>query len=167
MICFKRSQDSARRHDEAETELRLCEERSDEADSTPKVNVISKQLKKFSITYIIILILLTILPINGTSSTLNNTYTFNIRWDYIIHALVYIPLIPLLSFYKQSSRPIASSKTLAIILISIFIAITLESIQYIIPWRTFNINDMFSNVLGVGIGFVLMKLFERIIYERN
>ena len=103
------------------------------------------------------MLLLSTLPINGTNSILNNTYTLNVRWDYLVHALVYIPLVPLLSFNKGKQR------TIKIILLSIILAIFLEAIQYIIPWRTFNINDLFSNVLGVGIGFVLMK----IVFKQN
>ena len=112
-------------------------------------------LKYIPIIFIIILLLLSTLLINGTSSTLNNSYTLNIRWDYLVHALVYIPLIPLLSFNREKLR------TKNIIILSLILAISLEAIQYLIPWRTSNVNDVFSNVLGVGIGFVLMKVVSK------
>ena len=105
-------------------------------------------MKYIPVTYILILLLLSSLPINGTNSILNNSYTLNVRWYYLIHALVYIPLIPLLSFN------IARQRTKSIVLLSLILAISLEVIQYLIPWRTFNVNDLFSNVLGVGIGLI-------------
>jgi glycopeptide antibiotics resistance protein len=103
-----------------------------------------------------ILILVSILPLNGTNSLLNNNYTISIRWDYLVHALLYIPLFPLLSFKKGKHGIIK------IILFSIILAISMEAIQYIIPWRTFNVNDMFSNILGVVIGFVLIKVVSKL-----
>ena len=103
-----------------------------------------------------ILLLLSTLPLNGTNSVLNNSYTLNIRWDYLIHALLYIPMIPLLSYYKVKMG------TINIILIALILAISLEAIQYIIPWRTFNVNDLVSNILGVGIGFVFFKTIKKL-----
>ena len=56
----------------------------------------TKNVKSILFTYIAVLILLAVLPINGTNSILNNNYLLNIRWDYLLHALVYIPLVPLI-----------------------------------------------------------------------
>jgi len=39
---------------------------------------------------------------------------------------------------------------------SIIIAISLETIQYIIPWRAFNVNDMMGNVVWIGVGIPLV-----------
>jgi len=42
--------------------------------------------------YSLILILLAVLPINSAGSQINNIFIVNVRFDYILHALVYIPL---------------------------------------------------------------------------
>jgi glycopeptide antibiotics resistance protein len=97
------------------------------------------------------------LPINGTDSALNNNYLLNIRWDYLLHALIYIPLYPLMLLNKRNRT---KSKINPILFtLSIIIAISLEAIQYIIPWRAFNVNDMVGNVVGVGVGMVTTKIF--------
>jgi VanZ family protein len=107
--------------------------------------------------YLMILFLGATLPINGTDSALNNNYLLNIRWDYLLHALIYIPLYPLLLLSQRNK-----SKTkinLILLTLSIIIAISLEAIQYIIPWRAFNVNDMVGNVVGVGIGIITITIF--------
>ena len=137
---------------------------------------------KLLITYISILFLLAVLPINGTDSTLNNNYIFNIRWDYLVHALVYIPLYPLMMLSRISERPNLRSRTrntqqrtpnteqrtknpelktrnIKPIILSLIIAMSLEAIQILTPWRTFNVNDLVGNVLGVGIGIVLWFVY--------
>lgn len=115
-------------------------------------------LKHLPLIYMLILLLLSTLPINGddTNSILNNNYTLSIRWDYLVHAFVYIPMVPLLKIR------LASQKTIKIILLSLTFAISLEAIQLLVPWRTFNVNDMASNTLGVGMGFLLLLLIKRI-----
>ena len=51
--------------------------------------------QKLPYIYLTLLLLATFLPINnpnsGTSVLINN-YIFNIRWDYLLHVLVYIPI---------------------------------------------------------------------------
>jgi len=108
-------------------------------------------LKYISKLYLLIIVLLAVLPINGTSLVLNNNYTFSIRWDYLVHAIAYIPLVFAISvlFNNNNAR---------LILLPILIAIVLEGLQYFISWRTFNINDMLSNILGAAIGFLIWKI---------
>ena len=54
-------------------------------------------IKNITYIYLLILLLGTVLPLNSvSSSTLNYNYTLHIRWDYLLHALVYIPLPVLL-----------------------------------------------------------------------
>jgi glycopeptide antibiotics resistance protein len=49
-------------------------------------------------------------------------------------------------------------KTLALLLGGILFAFVMEAIQYVLPYRAFNINDLLANGLGVVLGFVLLKL---------
>jgi VanZ family protein len=118
-------------------------------------------MKKLLYTYIIILILLAVLPINGTSSMLNNNYLLNIRWDYLVHALVYIPLVPMImiAFSGWKVKPYGRA---VVIIVSLLFAFSLEGIQYFIPYRAFNINDLAANGGGVGLGFFVFFNFKNI-----
>ncbi len=129
-------------------------------------------MKKLLYTYITILILLAILPINGMNSMLNNNYLLNIRWDYLLHALVYIPLVPLIIIaqiktgrnVKPYSPEISGSisfQTLNIILISLIFAFSLEGVQYFLPYSTFNINDLVANGEGVIIGLITYTILKK------
>ncbi len=119
-------------------------------------------MKTVFYTYITILILLAVLPINGTNSILNNNYLLNIRWDYLLHALVYIPLVPIAhrSFsvggnIKHRTRN-TKLGTLNTLTISLIFAFSLEGVQYFLSYRAFNINDMVANGIGVGLGYLIV-----------
>jgi len=43
---------------------------------------------------------------------------------------------------------------------ALFLAFILEAVQYLIPWRTFNVNDLFANIFGVGIGVVILLFLK-------
>jgi len=134
----------------------------------------TKNVKSILFTYIAVLILLAVLPINGTNSILNNNYLLNIRWDYLVHALVYIPLVPLIIIVQIKTgrnvqlhgRATLSFRTLNIIIISLLYAFSLEGIQYFLSYRAFNINDMVANGVGVILGsiFYLILKKERVIF---
>ncbi len=126
------------------------------------------KVKKLLYTYITILILLATFPINGLNSMLNNNYLLNIRWDYLVHALVYIPLVPLLIIaqikigrkVKSHGRATLSFQTLNIIILSLLFAFSLEGIQYFLPYRAFNINDLVANGVGVALGCLIIIVFS-------
>jgi glycopeptide antibiotics resistance protein len=40
-----------------------------------------------------------------------------------------------------------------------------EGLQYLLPYRAFNINDMIANALGVIMGFVLMIIWQHLRHE--
>jgi VanZ family protein len=123
-------------------------------------------LQKTTITYIITLFLLSILPINGTNSALNNNYLLSIRWDYLAHVLVYIPLYPLLILRNTKLSSLNYRKlniqnwNLKLLIISVVVGMSLEAVQFIISWRTFNINDLGANILGVVLGVCVWIVFQ-------
>ena len=51
------------------------------------------------------------------------------------------------------------------ILTATSIAITLEAIQYLTPWRTFNIDDLLANVLGVVFGVIIWMVIRNRLIE--
>ena len=130
------------------------------------------------ITYAYLLILLagTVIPLN-TGTALNDNYTMYIRWDYLLHAIVYLPLPVLLglSLKRGSSgrdeqniiepgkkqQQVRGHKArdhrfwLQVVLVSLLVTVLLEGLQLIIPYRAFNINDMVANGVGTALGFVV------------
>ncbi len=91
-----------------------------------------------------------------------HTEKADIRLDYLIHVLEYgaLTLFSLLTFtgdkYKMDYRKI-SVITLSLVLF----AILDEYHQKIIPGRTYNINDIFGNVLGIFVALIICTLVFR------
>lgn len=100
------------------------------------------------------MLLLAVLPLNGTNSVINNNYILSIRLDYLAHLIIFIPL-PILMIL---SSKIKKNIFVILILVAAFAAFT-EGLQYLIPFRTFNINDLVANGAGVGLGFLIYLTF--------
>jgi len=105
--------------------------------------------------YLFILLVGSVIPVNSVSTVLGDNYTLHIRWDYLLHALVYMPLPVLMALnYKRGA------------LISFGFAALFELLQMIIPYRAFNINDLVANGVGVVLGLVVLVIFRKGILER-
>lgn len=106
--------------------------------------------------YTLFLILLSVLPINS-GSAINHIFVVSIRLDYLLHCLVYIPLVA----FTWIDKEIISTWTVKafgwIMALLLFAAIT-EWIQYFLPYRAFNINDLLANALGVALGIIVLTL---------
>ena len=102
--------------------------------------------------YFVCLLLLMWAPVGVLGVPLNN-FVFGIRLDHLLHASVYIPCtLFMFDFFRNSRRPLLLSWLVAILL-----CVTTETVQYFLPYRGFDINDMAANVLGVSLGAVVMK----------
>jgi len=112
--------------------------------------------KNILISYLIVLILLVAAPLNGLSTSLNNTTVIHLRLDYLMHALLFLPL----AFLWRLSFP--GHRLWLILIIGLFIAASMEGLQYLLPYRAWNINDLVSNGVGVvlGTGAVKLRLLE-------
>lgn len=149
------------------------------------------QIKILTYIYLTALLLATLLPLNAQDSALNNNYTLLVRWDYLLHALVYLPLPALTfatlfirdnstkiransslqKFANSPARNHASSRkfhansgarnSLTVLLISLTIGIGLELLQMLVPYRSFNINDLIANVVGVLLGLALVLVVRK------
>jgi len=120
--------------------------------------------KKLAWIYTGAILLLVTLPINGEEQLLgklNDNYILQIRLDYFSHALMFIPWVVLvLNAWGVDRRSRATRWGLAIVFMLAF-AIFAEYIQWFLPYRTFNINDLAANALGVVLGLLLEFLFGR------
>lgn len=111
--------------------------------------MIFKHIKWITWLYLLILVLGSVLPLNN-GTTLNNNYIVEVRTDYLLHALVLLPLPVLLTLRFRNSTSLWGR----VILFGLLMVIFCEGVQMLIPYRTFNINDLFANGIGVLIGLI-------------
>ena len=116
-------------------------------------------IKKIIILYTVILVLLAVLPINSGNSGMNHTFILSVRLDYLVHFAVFIPWMILAWIFSGVRFSQAPLIAFGWIMAGIALAVFTELIQYVLPYRTFNINDLAANVLGViiGAGFFLFR----------
>jgi len=100
--------------------------------------------------YIVLMLLLVLLPLNDTELFfLTNTYVIKIRLDYIGHILLFLPFLFLV---KQAY----AMPFLLTLLAGLVFAGMCEGIQYLLPYRSFNINDLLANIVGTILGIVVV-----------
>jgi glycopeptide antibiotics resistance protein len=75
-----------------------------------------------------------------------------------------VPLFPLI---KLGNFKISKLHNLILLIITILIAISLECVQLIIPWITFNVNDMLGNGIGALVGIIIWVIFRNKIVLKN
>lgn len=102
--------------------------------------------------YIVAVAALTFIPLGGMSTSLSGTTVLSLRLDYLLHALVFIPLVPL----WKLARPRHS--LWLIIPASLLAAALAEVSHYWIPYRGYNINDLLGNMLGVALSIPIYFL---------
>ena len=105
--------------------------------------------------YLILLLTGALIPLGMGSTALNNNYTFHVRADYLLHSLFYIPLPVILLLSRWGRR----AGWIQVILFSIIVVVLFETVQMLVPYRAFNINDLIANGIGVVIGFILFAVF--------
>jgi len=108
----------------------------------------------FSI-YILIILLLVLLPINGKGSKINHTYILTLRLDYIFHTFLFLPWM-----FLNPMKTI-QIKTKAWLIVGLLFASFTECIQYVVPYRAFNVNDMLANSMGVIFSAVFIYFIIR------
>ena len=64
----------------------------------------------------------------------------------------------------QNLKPL-NLKLLTTLSIGFLIGMSLEAIQYILPWRTFNVNDLMANGIGVVFGIVIWMIIRNRLIE--
>jgi glycopeptide antibiotics resistance protein len=117
------------------------------------------QIRRLAIAYTGLVLLLVTLPINGEDQflgKLNDNYVLQIRFDYISHALLFIPWVVLVWLgwgWLNKTTP----TQMGLLVASFGFAIASECIQWPLTYRTFNINDLVSNSLGILLGYLLLR----------
>jgi glycopeptide antibiotics resistance protein len=112
-------------------------------------------LKKLTLAYSLLLVLLAILPINSGDSALNNNYILSLRLDYLVHFAVFIPWVVLVWWATGVSFRSEPLKAFGWIAAGIMLAVFTEAVQYLLSYRSFNINDLVANIIGIVLGSVV------------
>jgi hypothetical protein len=86
------------------------------------------------------------IPVN-TGISLNKRFVFGIRFDYVIHFLLFLP-VPFLI------RKTLSGNLFGTIVLLALGAALVEGIHLIIPNRSFNPNDALANSSGIVAGII-------------
>lgn len=86
-------------------------------------------------------------PLNGVGIPLDN-YVLGLRMDHLLHASVFIPCtLFLYDLYRQGCK-------WAVWATAVAVGVFTEMVQWLLPYRGFDINDMIANFLGVSLGWL-------------
>ena len=104
-----------------------------------------------SVVYFILLAVLMWAPLNGLGIPLNN-YVFGLRLDHLLHALVYLPCPFFLMDLLQRKKGL-------VLAIAILIGLFTEFVQYLLPFRGYDVNDLIANAGGSLVGWLAILPF--------
>ena len=119
------------------------------------------QNKLFSSLYVGVVLVLIASPFR-TASQLNHITIIHFRGDYFIHSLMFLPW----AFFRQGFN----IKPVLWLLLGLVFAAGTEGLQHFVPYRTWNMNDLLANCIGITIGFILcviLKAFQNKITENE
>lgn len=111
-----------------------------------------KQLRPWYFAFLAVLMWA---PLNGLGIPLDN-YILGLRADHLLHASVFIPCALFLWDIVANNR----IKWL-VWLMAVVVGLFTESVQYLLPYRGFDISDLVANFLGVTLGFVVILAVRR------
>jgi glycopeptide antibiotics resistance protein len=114
----------------------------------------TKYLRYIFLAYLLFLFLIAIVPLNSTSETaLVDVFLVNIRLDYMLHSLLFIPWAFL---YLLNFNAAKLYDKCIMVGAGLLMAFATEGIQYFLAYRSYNINDLLANFLGVLLGSFLL-----------
>ena len=102
-------------------------------------------------SYIATILLLLVLPLNGTIN-LTNVY-FGFRSDHIVHCLLFTPFISLCYL------SVTTQKTGKLLVYGYVFAAFCETLHIFIPYRNASIFDFFANCIGISVGYLVFFVF--------
>jgi len=115
----------------------------------------TRRVKILFVAYTILLFLVAVLPINSASATINHTFIISIRLDYLLHFSIFIPWMFLMRRHSRISFQHSKVSPVIWIFAGLLFAVFTEVVQYGLPYREFNINDLLANGMGVLLGAVV------------
>ena len=114
--------------------------------------------------YLISLVVIAVMPINGANNTtLTNVFVVRIRLDHLLHATLFTPWAFL---YLITFHPVKWKGKLILLLSGLLMASITEGVQYFLSHRSYNINDLLSNWIGIVLGIVFLFISTPFLSER-
>lgn len=113
-----------------------------------------KGRRKLRPWYFVALAFLMWAPLNGVGIPLDN-YLLGLRMDHLLHASVFIPCA---LFWRDLFR---RSRNLYGWLAAVATGLLTEGVQYLLPYRGFDVNDLIANFLGVSLGALLLWVYRK------
>ena len=107
--------------------------------------------KRLRVWYFVLLAFLMWAPLNGLAAQFPN-YVLGLRFDHFVHASVFI-LCAL--FWVDLVRP-RKGWVIWLWLLCAATGIVTESVQYLLPYRGYDINDLLANFIGSTIGWLMV-----------
>ena len=116
-----------------------------------------QMVKYLFLAILIIIVVMSVIPYSGIHDATIKDIQF--RLDYILHFLAYFTLTCSYFLWKRDKFKL---KIFIVILVyflfSLLLATGTELIQMIIPGRTFNPVDIYANITGTILGFIIIPV---------
>lgn len=106
--------------------------------------------------YFVALVILMWAPLNGMRLPLDN-YVFGLRLDHLLHASVFIPCA---LFWMDLCR--GRHRGWWTWFAAVATGLLTEGVQYLLPYRGFDVNDLIANFLGVSLGWLAVLALRRL-----
>lgn len=108
--------------------------------------------------FALFLVLMNVIPLGKANVTLNKERII-FRLDYLVHAAIMLGFsgIYLLAKCLKTQIFISREKSKLIALTFLF-ALLLETLQLLVPWRTFNPLDLIANLVGAALVSVIVLI---------
>jgi len=99
--------------------------------------------------YCAMILILSVASISGSAS-LNKKWILGIRSDYLLHALQFVPWMVLIRWRWREKK--GAGFFLLALGAGLLLAVISEGVQFILPYRSFNIFDLVANCVGLVLG---------------
>ncbi len=108
---------------------------------------IKRYLSVLFVLYAVTVLLLNVLPLS-VAKKLNEVHFLEFRADYLVHLLIFLPwsLFQFLFFRKRK---------IVWFFIGLVFAVSIEFVQYYLPYRSFNPYDLLFNVMGLCLSYLV------------
>ena len=106
----------------------------------------SKARRRWAVLYFVVLAVLMWAPLNGLGIALDS-FVFGLRLDHLLHGLIFI----LCPFFLGD---FLNWRKWHMLLLAVVIGIFTEFVQYLLPFRGFDVNDLVANTVGCFLGWL-------------
>lgn len=128
---------------------------------------LSREMRnRLRVWYFVLLAVLMWAPLNGLAAQFPN-YVLGLRFDHLVHASIYVLCaFFLMDLFLQRSadgrwRKTSVMRWSMLLATCIAVGVLTESVQALLPFRGFDVNDLLANFLGATLGWLIVALHDR------